>query len=54
MDKEKIKRSYKEKKSVVLSLRITPSISKWLKENDYSPTGIFYESLKELKCPLLK
>jgi hypothetical protein len=43
-----------EKATVMLSIRITPEISKWLKEKNYSPTGIFKEALRELKCPNLK
>ena len=37
-----------ETKSIPMSIRITPSMSKWLKENNLSPTGIFYQSLVEL------
>jgi hypothetical protein len=47
MDIEKIKKRRSEK-SIVISIRVTPDISKWLRENDYSPTGIFYEALKDL------
>ena len=35
-------------KSILITIRVTPKISKWLKEKDYSPTGIFYETIKEL------
>lgn len=38
------------KASVQLCIRITPEQSKWLKEKDYSPTGIFLEAMKELGC----
>ncbi len=53
MDMNKIKRR-KEKgkgkrdKTVRISVRLTPALSKWLKEKDYSPTGIFYEAVKEI------
>ena len=49
MDISKIKRKNgNNKKSVLLTIRVTPKLSKWLKEKEYSPTGIFYEALKEL------
>ena len=54
MYKEKLKRSYKEKKSLVLSIRITPTISRWLRDNNYSPTGIFNEAVRELKGPTIR
>jgi hypothetical protein len=48
MDTEKIKKRKKSRKSIIMNVRITPEISKWLKEKEYSPTAIFYEALKEL------
>ena len=48
MDIGKIKRNNNGKRSVLLSIRITPKLSKWLKEKDYSPTGIFHEAVKDL------
>ena len=49
MDLGKIKRRKgNNNKSVLISIRITPKMSKWLKDKDYSPTGIFYEAVKEL------
>ncbi len=49
MEINKIKRKKgKENKTVQLNIRVTPRLSKWLKEKDYSPTGIFYEAVKEL------
>ena len=49
MDISKIKRKNgNNKKSVLITIRITPKMSRWLKEKDYSPTGIFYEAVKEL------
>jgi len=38
------------KKTVVLSIRINPKTSKWLKDQNLSPTGIFYKALEELGC----
>lgn len=37
-----------EKRSIVLSVRGTPNILAWLKENKISPTKIFNCALKEL------
>ncbi len=34
--------------SVQINIRVTPELSKWLKEKKYSPTGIFQEAVKEL------
>lgn len=49
MDLNKIKRRKNgNNKSVLITIRVTPEISRWLKDKDYSPTGIFYEALKEL------
>jgi hypothetical protein len=49
MDINKIKRKNRNsRKSVLITIRITPKMSKWLKEKDFSPTGIFYEALKDL------
>ena len=38
-----------EKKSVVITLRLTKSQSDWLKEKNYSPNGIFQEAILDLK-----
>ena len=49
MDLNKIKRKNgNNRKSVLITIRITPKMSKWLKAKDFSPTGIFYEAVKEL------
>ena len=48
MDKTKIIRRMSDRKSIPLSIRISPRMSKWLKDNDYSPTGIFNEACKDL------
>lgn len=49
MDVQKIKRKPNgRRRSILISIRISPAISKWLKDNEYSPTGIFYESIRDL------
>jgi len=49
MDINKIKKKKrKSRKSILITIRITPEMSKWLKGEDYSPTGIFYEAVKDL------
>jgi hypothetical protein len=37
------------RKSVLLTIRVTPEISRRLKNRNLSPTGIFYEALRDLK-----
>jgi hypothetical protein len=37
------------RKSVIINIRITPEIARRLKQRNLSPTGIFYEALRELK-----
>lgn len=46
---KKIIKRKSEKKSVVLTLRITKTESEWLKKKNYSPNGIFREALKDLQ-----
>ena len=48
MNKTKIKRIPSKKRVVQINIRITKDLSKWLKEKDYSPTGIFMEAVKDL------
>ena len=48
MDKQKIIKRNQEKRVVQINLRITESMSQWLNENNYSPTGIFEEACKGL------
>ena len=35
-------------KTALITIRITPEISEWLRKKDYSPTGIFYEAIRQL------
>ncbi len=39
------RRDKRTKKTMKISIRITPQLSKWLAEKNYSPTGVFYEAL---------
>lgn len=51
INKEKIKVMKVEPdktKSIKVCIRITPSVSKWLKEQTISPSGLFNEALKEV------
>jgi len=32
----------------MITIRVTPEISRWLKLKNYSPTALFYEAIKEL------
>ncbi len=52
MEKEDVKIDRKKalgkKASVQINIRITESISKWLKENQISPTAVFLLAIKEL------
>lgn len=38
----------KKARRVNVNIKISSAASKWLKENKYSPTGIFLEALKDL------
>lgn len=37
-----------ERKSIRINIMIYPSISKWMKENNISPTALFDEASKEM------
>jgi len=55
MDIHRIKTTPRTKRRTkIMTIRITPEISEWMKKNHYSPTKIFYEALRELKCPMVK
>ena len=52
MDIEKIKRkNVKSGPNVNINIKVSTDVSKWLKEKNYSPTGIFQEALKQIGCP---
>lgn len=38
----------RERKSVVMSIRITKKVSAWMKEKNVSPTAVFNEAIKDL------
>jgi len=48
MEKCKLRTKPEEKKCISISIKITPRMSAWLKEKEFSPTGIFYEAVKDL------
>lgn len=37
-----------QRKTIPISIKITPKLSAWLKEKKYSPTGILLEGCKEM------
>ena len=41
----------KTRRRISISIKVSEEVSKWLREKNYSPTGIFNEALKELDCP---
>ena len=49
MEIQNIKKRKIDRKTVILTVRITESESKWLKENEFSPSGLFREALLDLK-----
>ena len=46
MEKNNIKT--KNPRTVSINIKVTAQLSKWLKENKFSPTAILLESVKEL------
>ncbi|MBI2102682.1 hypothetical protein HYT55_02490 [Candidatus Woesearchaeota archaeon] len=49
MDAHKIVRKPKDQqRTVLITIRITPEMSLWLKGKNYSPSSIFNEALKDL------
>ena len=52
MNIEKIKQDRRKKPgelaNIQVSIRITKSMSKWLRDKKYSPTGIFLSACEEL------
>ena len=53
IDKIRVK-SRRSRKTKIRNIRISPEISEWMRQKGYSPTGIFYEALRELGCPFVK
>jgi hypothetical protein len=49
IDKQKCEKEYRERKTISITIKVTPSISTKLRQEKLSPTGIFMEALKELK-----
>lgn len=43
-----IRKKRRGQKTILITIRVTPEISDWLRNKDYSPTGIFYEAIKQL------
>jgi len=49
MNPEKVKSTpIHHRRTAHLTIRVSPDIKNWLRENEYSPTAIFYEAIKEL------
>lgn len=48
MNIENIKKRNNGNKSILVTIRVTPKLSKWLRDKNYSPTGIFYEAVNDL------
>ena len=48
MDKTKILKRKSQDKKILINLRIEKELLKWIKDNEYSPTKIFYEAIKDL------
>jgi hypothetical protein len=49
MDPHKVKSTPKKhRRSVHLTIRVSPDIKNWLREKEYSPTAIFFEAIREL------
>lgn len=51
MDKTKVvrkKTDEKKIKGIVMSIRVNKHMSEFMKDNNYSPSLIFYEALREL------
>jgi hypothetical protein len=49
MDPNRVKSAHrKHRRTVHLTIRVSPDIKNWLKKNEYSQTAIFYEAIREL------
>jgi len=47
MDPNRCKRTIRIRNKHI-TIRITEDISKWLRQNNYSPTAVFNEAIKDL------
>ena len=36
-------------KEIVISIRITPELSKWMNQNDIMPSKVFHKAIEELR-----
>jgi len=45
---EEVKRIDREKRTITITLRTTPTISKWMSENSISPTKVFHKAVETL------
>jgi len=49
MDPQRVKSTpRRHRRSVHLTIRVSPDIKNWLREKEFSPTAIFYEAIKDL------
>lgn len=51
MERSKVtkdKRDINKRKSIVMSIRVSKDMSDYMKKNNFAPSLIFYEALKEL------
>ena len=48
MDTQKLIKGKTEKKIIPINIKVTQTMSEWLKKMDYSPTRIFGEACKQL------
>ena len=49
MNPEKVKSTPRHhRRSEHLTIRVSPDIRNWIRENEFSPTAIFYEAIREL------
>lgn len=48
MDPRKCKKKSEKERTKHITIRITNDISSWLKKNQYSPTAIFHEAIRDL------
>ncbi len=49
MELKQVQNKVKERKTTNITVRTFPSTSKWMKENNISPTMLFNKAVEELK-----